>query len=339
VRHRHEQLRRRRRRQGRVELTVGGDHVGGQALGVAPVGEIRDVDVGGGRGRVHPGLEALAGSGPDVAQIPPDVLDAGGVGHRAVAGDEHRGAQVEDPVARGNPVAQARPHDRRALDEQEVTGEHDAGVGNVDDRVTAGMRRPQLDERHAAVTDLEIHPAGEGLRRVAHRDALEVERAERVLDEIGELRWHPRRRLQRVQQLGRQLLHLGGARRRRVDLGSRRKQLVAEAVIGIGVRVDRGIDRVPGGDRGHRAQHLARQVQVVEGVDEQRGAVGGDEPGVAPAPAAVGLEVGVQPIAELVEPAGVGDLRQAAIPPQAAAHRPAGWRGSASPTRPSRPPG
>ena len=236
-----------------------------------------------------PGVEALARLVAHVRQVAVHVAHAGRVGDRPVAGHQHVGAELEDALAGHQPIAEARPHDRRAVDEQQVAGEHRATARYVDDRVAAGMRRPELDQRDVAVADLQVEPTLERLRRQAHRDALVVERPERVLDEVAHIVGHPGRGLQRVEHLRRQRLHLLGGSARRVDLGRGRQQLVAEAMVGVGVRVHRGVDRMALDDRCHRREHLARQMQVVERVDEQRRAVGGDQPGVAPAPAAVGL--------------------------------------------------
>ena len=57
--------------------------------------------------------------------------------------------------------------------------------------------------------------------------------------------------------------------------------------------------------RRHGVQHLAGEPQVEQRVDEQRRAVADDQPGVAPAPTAVGLEVGVAAVTEVVQALGV----------------------------------
>ena len=76
--------------------------------------------------------------------------DAGLVGDRAVAGHDHIDVHAEHQVARRDPVAQrAGPHDRRAADEQDVAGEDRPGVGHVGERVAAGVRRADLDQLDA----------------------------------------------------------------------------------------------------------------------------------------------------------------------------------------------
>ena len=55
-------------------------------------------------------------------------------------------------------------------------------------------------------------------------------------------------------------------------------------------------------------EHLGGELQVEQRVDQQRDAVAHDQPGVAPPPAAVGLEVGVAGVAEFVEALVVRDM-------------------------------
>ena len=61
--------------------------------------------------------------------------------------------------------------------------------------------------------------------------------------------------------------------------------------------------------RGHRTAHLGEHLlgerQVEQRVDEQGGVAVDDEARVAPSPAAVGLEVGVEAVADLLQPFAV----------------------------------
>ena len=78
-------------------------------------------------------------------------------------------------------------------------------------------------------------------------------------------------------------------------------ELVAVAVVAVGVGVHHGADGR--GRRRHGAElveHLLGERQVEQRVDEQRRVAVGDQPGVRPAPPAVGLEVGPEPVAHLV---------------------------------------
>src|SRR4051795_3213117 len=163
----------------RVELAVRRLDVDRDPLGVAPAGEVAQVDVVGGRAGVHARVEARLRLVADVGQVALDVLDAARVGDRAVAGDEHARVERQDPVAGAQPVLErAGPDDRRAVDEQDVAGEHDARVGHVDDRVAVGVRGTDLDEPHRPVADAQLELALERLGRRAQLDALEPERSE-----------------------------------------------------------------------------------------------------------------------------------------------------------------
>ena len=77
--------------------------------------------------------------------------------------------------------------------------------------------------------------------------------------------------------------------------------------------------------RPHGVEHLAGEPQVEERVDQQPGAAARDQPGVGPAPPAVGLQVGPDPVGDLVETLGVRHVRGRASPSS-----PGGIDGSAS---------
>ena len=100
---------------------------------------------------------------------------------------------------------------------------------------------------------------------------------------------------------GRQLGHLrGGA------LGGHDQrvthQLVAIAMVAVGVGVHERVDPPGGGDgAAHLGEHALREGEVEKRVDEQRRLAVDDETGVAPTPATVGLKVGVETIAHFVQ--------------------------------------
>jgi len=167
------------------------------------------------------------------------------------------------------------------------------------------------DEVHRAVADLEVQAVLERRRGQALLDLLEVEAAHRALGELVERRTQIELVEQAVDEGGRDGGHLGRRGCGRVQIRRVREQLVAEAVIAVGVRVHRLLDGVALGDRPHRVEHAPREPQVEQRVDEHRRAVAGDEAGVAPAPAAVRLEVGEEPVAELVQALGVRDVHGA----------------------------
>ena len=76
---------------------------------------------------------------------------------------------------------------------------------------------------------------------------------------------------------------------------------VAVAVIAVGVGVQQGADRGHRGVRRHRGQHLVGQMQVEQCVDQQRCPVADHQPGGAPAPTAVRLEIGEAPVAQFMK--------------------------------------
>ena len=71
-------------------------------------------------------------------------------------------------------------------------------------------------------------------------------------------------------------------------------------MVAVGVGVDHDVDGPAAGDRIHGVEHPAGEAEVEEGVDEERRPVARQEPGVAPTPAAIGLEVGENPVGNLV---------------------------------------
>ncbi len=129
---------------------------------------------------------------------------------------------------------------------------------------------------------------------------VELELAEEAAEQVADL---ARRGVQRGQHRRRHLAHLVGGRRRGDDLGAV-DELVAVAVVAVGVGVDHRADRRRARVVGHRLQHRLREAEVEQRVDEQRRPVTDDEPGVAPAPPAIALEVGEAPVAELTELTG-----------------------------------
>src|SRR3954468_491366 len=163
----------------RGELAVRRLAVDRDPLRVAPAGEVAEVDVVGGQGGVHAGVEAHLRLVAHMGQVALDVLQAARVGDGPVAGDEHARLERHDAVAGPQPVLErAGPDDRRAVDEQDVAGEHDARVGHVDDRVAVGVRGADLDEANRPVAHAQLELALERLRRRAQLDPLEPERPE-----------------------------------------------------------------------------------------------------------------------------------------------------------------
>ena len=90
----------------------------------------------------------------------------------------HHGVAVEvgQRLERSHPLrGGALPADGRALVEQQVAGEHDAQLGQVDGDVAGGVGRPEREEPHLVAADVEggAVVVDEGGRR-ADLDAGEV---------------------------------------------------------------------------------------------------------------------------------------------------------------------
>ena len=200
-------------------------------------------------------------------QVLPVLLDpahAGLVRERAVARHDGVDVEIEDAIARADPVADRTvPGDRVAADEQDVAREDDPVGRDVHDRVAARVGGADLDEVHVLVSDPERQAARRTSSWESQFDALEVEGAELVDDELrgrrrtmrrggrrgaraasaraadapAEPQGEARRADQGLHERGRQLAHLGRRAPRRHDLGAG-DELVAPAVVAVRVRVD-----------------------------------------------------------------------------------------------------
>ena len=88
--------------------------------------------------------------------------------------------------------------------------------------------------------------------------------------------------------------------------------MIAVGVIAIGMGVDHLADgrRAKAGRAFHAGQHLGGQLRVEQCVHQRRCAVTGppfhDQPGIGPAPAAIGLQPGEQAVADFVQGPGEG---------------------------------
>jgi hypothetical protein len=158
-----------------------------------------------------------------------------------------------------------------------------------------------LDELHLFLTDMHGQRAVKGARRRRQRDAGEVETAHHLMREGGAFAEHPVIRHHRCEELRRGGFDLGGAMLGRDDR-RRVRQLIAEIMVGIAMRVEEQIDPCGGGNSGaHALQHHARQLQIHQRVDEERLSAIGHQTGIAPTPSAVGLKIGVATIADVVQ--------------------------------------
>ena len=145
------------------------------------------------------------------------------------------------------------------------------GVGHVHDRVARGVRRPDLDHLDLAPAHVELEGALEGARRRAQLDALEVERLEQR-GERAEARRPARPRAAsgaRARARDRRCRPRGAASARargsspamssahalRADHLGAGEQLVAPAVVAVGVGVDRSGGSAPARSRAHLREH------------------------------------------------------------------------------------
>jgi hypothetical protein len=73
-----------------------------------------------------------------------------------VAGNVDAGVQRDQRVERAQPrLDRPVPHDRRDADEQQIAGEHDAHVWEVNDCVGGAMGRAEVVDVRGAAADLE----------------------------------------------------------------------------------------------------------------------------------------------------------------------------------------
>ena len=194
------------------------------------------------------------------------------------------------------------------VDEQDVAGEHDAIFRDIGEHVATRVRGTDLNQPHGLVADPPFELTLEGNGRRGHvSDTFEVE----LTEDFGHERSHLGAGIiaafhfsqpARVAQI---VTHLLGARARSDNFRSFH-QPVAEGVIAVGMGVDHGADSRRRGLRpAHRVQHLLRQRQVKQSVDQQRLAAVANQARIAPAPRAVGLKVGVGTIAQIMQALGV----------------------------------
>ena len=103
-----------------------------------------------------------------------------------------------------------------------------------------------------------------------------------------------------VQERRGDVLHLGGSGRRRNDLGPNH-QLVAKAVIAVGMGVDHGADGRCRDNPGHLGEHGGGQPDIKQRVDQQRTAIPHHQTSVGPSPTAIGLQIAKQAVGEFVQ--------------------------------------
>ena len=158
------------------------------------------------------------------------------------------------------------------------------------------MRRTDLDEFDDPTTHFDLETPVERAVGKTHVDVGELERSEEAPEQFAHF---ARCRVERGEHCRWNFGHLVGGRRRRDDLGSVH-ELIAVAVIAVGMGVDQRANGRGAGEGRERIEHLLSEPQVEQGVDEQRRTVTHHQAGIAPPPTAVGLEVGQAAIAQLV---------------------------------------
>ncbi len=213
----------------------------------------------------------------------------------------------DDGFAGPDPVRdRPRPHQRRAVDEQDISGEHRLVPRHMHEHITAGMRRAYLDQPHGLVADLDVHHTGKGLCRRPLLDIVEIKRR-KYIREVRPCRAELRpRRLEHGERCRRHLGHFPRARLAGNDLRLRTAS-VAVAMVAVRMRVDDGADlaRADPGRVLHRRQHVARQRHVEQRIDQQRRLPVTDQPRIRPAPAAIRLQPGIEPVADILEALGI----------------------------------
>ena len=297
----------------RVERAVDGLDVDRDPAELAPLAEpfveAELADRCHGRRRTHPcplpgaAVAALV----DEREVVTHRHDARGVGERAVAGHDGVDVEAEHEVARRDPVRQGPgPDDRRAADEQDVARVDRARVGHVHDRVARGVGR----DRPRSARRGDHRHRGRGGRRtfVVGGTSSMPSKWNSPKNERKSSPTSPGGLVQRRQHRRRHVGHLVGGRRRGhdLDVGSTTDHLaIAVAVVAVGVGVDHRVDRRAARHRRHRVEHRRGQLEIEQRVDEQRLPVADDQPGVAPSPTAVGLQVREAAVAEFVQSVGV----------------------------------
>ena len=161
---------------------------------------------------------------------------------------------------------------------------------------------PELLQNDGLVSDTRPEFPLEGHGRKGLFDSFEVKGAEGFEEEPARFT-HVRRLTHERGVLGRTLGgHLLGCGPGSDDLRFCH-QLVAVAVVGVGVGVDQRVEGARG--RGfriaHAGKHGACQFQVKQSVHQQALVAVHDKPRIAPTPAAVGLDPGVASISHIVE--------------------------------------
>ena len=223
-----------------------------------------------------------------------------------MTGDNRGERQAEHVVTGSDPVADGpHPEDRVSFDEQDVAGVDQLVSRYVGEDVALRVAGSDLlqDDRLVPHAQFVLVVKSRGGQRES--DALEVECAETMEQELASIA-HVRRLAhdgrQPIRGLGGEFPG-GGIRGDDLRL---RHELVAVAVIGVGMGVHQFVERLRGLRlrRAHALEHRTGEFQVEQGVHEQTLVAVHDQSRVAPAPSAVRLDPRVAAVANVVQTLG-----------------------------------
>ena len=271
MRHQREQLDHRRDLPVAAILPVESVDIHRDPFAIAPARKITQRDIQRGLTHGQSGIEPLAGLPVDISQVIRHAADTGLVRDRTVPRHNDVHIHRDDRLAGADPVCdRPRPHQRRAIDEQDVAREHRLVPRHMHQHIAAGMRRTHLDQPHRLVTDLHVHRAGKGLRRRALLDIFEIKRRKHIREVSACRAKLCTRRLEHGQRRRRHLGHFPRARLAGNDFRLRTTS-VAMAMVAVRMRVDDGGDlaRADPGRILHRGQHVPRQGHVEKRIDQQ----------------------------------------------------------------------
>lgn len=184
------------------------------------------------------------------------------------------------------------PHQRVAFVENYIAGGYHPVAGHMGENIAAGVGRADIVEIYRLVAALHGQFVVEGGGRRRQLDAGEIERREAMLDELAEHSQFFRLGQQADHRFGQEMVEFLGAAGRGDDLGVL-DQLIAPDVVGVGVGVDQLADVLCRRRRvAHNIEHFLGQREVEQCVDQQGFLAVDDQPGVRPAPATVGQQIG-----------------------------------------------
>ena len=216
-----------------------------------------------------------------------------------------------DPVADG-----AGPHYRVTADKDDVAGIDDTVVGHVDNDVAQRVRGADIGQLYAFIAHIQGQLAVECPARQGVFDAVEIEfPAHQFPDDRAGVAHVLPGFYPSDKGFGRTDLHFVGAVFRCDDDGALDK-LIAIGVVAVRMGVHQRVDRYSTRcGIAHRGQHIGGQRQIEQGVDQQRFIAIRDQPGIAPAPAAIGQQIGKSAVSDLVQAFCVLPVRHGSVDP------------------------